>query len=161
MKCKDIRELLKSDYLDRESGQQEVQAIKEHLNHCPECRSLEKELLFQRGIFQNAERLQPPEQLWQNIRDAIVSERLEQENSVNPGILERLRNLIWYQRPVFALASVLAVTIFVVVLAGGLISKQQFLSRAGNSDIFSVYSFSSDNNDSTGDMGTSIEKYFL
>jgi len=161
MKCKDIQELLKSDYLDRESGQKEEQAIKEHLNYCSECSSLEKELLSQRVVFQKASRPQPPERLWQNIRDAIVSERLERENSARPGIFERLRDLIWYRRPVFALASVLAVTIFVAVLAGGLISRQQFFNKASSSDIYSVYSFSFENGDSAGEMGTSIEEYFL
>jgi predicted anti-sigma-YlaC factor YlaD len=161
MKCKDIRELLKSDYLDRESSQQEEPVIKEHLAHCPECRSLEKELLSQRGIFQKAARVQPPEQLWRNIREAIVSERLEQENSVKPGILEQLRDLIWYRRPVFALASVLAVTILAAVLTKGIIGKQQVINQQNYREALAVYSFNLENNDSFENMGTSIEEYFL
>jgi len=150
-----------SDYLDRESGEREEKAIKEHLNHCPECRSLEKELLSQRGIFQKVARLQPPERLWQNIRDAIVSERLEQENGVCPGFFERLRDLIWYKRPVFALASVLAMTIFAAVLTKGIIARQQLLSHNNYKEILSVYSLNVENNDSFENMDTSIEEYFL
>jgi predicted anti-sigma-YlaC factor YlaD len=161
MKCKDIQELLKSDYLDCESSRQEKQAVKEHLDQCSICRSLEKELLSQRGIFQRAERLQPPERLWQNIRDAIVSERLGQENSVRPGFLERLRDLIWYKRPAFALASVLAMTLFAAVLTKGIIARQQLSNQNNYREILSVYSRNLENNDSFENMGTSIEEYFL
>lgn len=161
MQCKDIQELLKSDHLDRESGQQEEQAIKEHLNHCPECRSLEKELSAQRAIFHKAARLQPPERLWHNIRDAIVSERLEQESSENPAFLERLKDLIWYRRPAFALASVLAMVIFAAVLTKGIINKQQILSQQNYREIVSVYSLNVENNDSFENMDTIIEEYFL
>jgi len=161
MQCKEIQELIKSDYLDKETDEGTLRQIKEHLDGCPLCRELEERLGDQRGLFQKAKRFEPPKQIWLNIRDAIVSERMASEDSAGLNIIERLRSLLGARRPVFALASVLAVTIFVVVLAGGLINKQQFLDRASNSDIFAVYSLSPDNNVASGDMGTSIEKYFL
>jgi predicted anti-sigma-YlaC factor YlaD len=161
MQCKEVQELIKSDYLDKEIDQPTQRQIAEHLAQCSLCRGLEEELQAQRALFQKAKRFEPPERIWLNIRDAIVSERMEIEDSAGSGIIERLKGMFAKPRPVFALASVLAVTIFVVVLAGGLISKRQFIGSTGNSDIFSAYSFSSDNSDSTGDMGTSIEKYFL
>ncbi|MCX5707430.1 MAG: zf-HC2 domain-containing protein [Candidatus Omnitrophica bacterium] len=161
MLCKNIQELIKSDYLDKEIDEAALRQVKEHLAACPFCREMEERLQAQRRIFQSATRFEPPKRIWLNIQDAIVSERMANEDSAKSGIIERLRGLLGPRRPIFALASVLAVTIFVVVLAGGLINKQQFLDRAGSSDIFSVYGFSSDSNYPAGDMGTSIEKYFL
>jgi predicted anti-sigma-YlaC factor YlaD len=161
MKCEDIRELLKSDYLDRESGPRERQAVKEHLAHCQECRNLEKELEAGRVIFKKATRLQPPERVWGNIRESIVSERLKQEERVSAGIFERLTGLFFGRRPVFALAGVLTVIICAAIVTGGIIGNNQILIRQNNKEALAVYSFSFENGDSAGEMGTSIEEYFL
>ncbi len=161
MNCKDIRELLKSDYLDNEAGLRQEQDVKEHLDRCPECRAVEKKLRSQRLLFENAGRFQPPEQVWRNIREAIVNERMKEEDPVRPTLIERLRGLIWSQRPVFAVVRVMAMMIFAVVLAGGILRRQQLINQEINSDIISAYSFSSDNGELARDMGTSIEEYFL
>jgi predicted anti-sigma-YlaC factor YlaD len=161
MQCKDIQEFIKTDYLDKEIEETTLRQIKEHLAVCSLCRELEEELQVQRGLFQKTKRFEPPKRIWLNIQDAIVSERMENEDSAGSSIIERLRGLLGPRRPVFALASVLTVTIFVAVLAGSLIKKQQFLDRTSNSDIFAVYGSISDSDYLSGGMGTNIEEYFL
>ena len=159
MKCKDIRELLKSDYMDRESGLREGQAVKEHLAHCQECRNLEKELESGRVIFKQARRLQPPERVWENIREAIISERLRQEERVSTGIFERLTGLLFGRRPVFALAGVLTAIICAAIVTGGITGNRRILIQQSNKEFLAAYSI--ENGDSAGGMGTSIEEYFL
>ncbi len=161
MQCRKIREVLKTDYLDGEVNAREQQYINEHLVQCPECRKLEKELQTQRLLFQNVNRQQVPERLWQNIRDAIITEGLNQENSVNHGILLRLRESIRPPRSVFALASALMVIIFVVVFAGALIQKRQSLSRENDGEIITDYNLNIETGDLLYDLGTGIEEYFL
>jgi predicted anti-sigma-YlaC factor YlaD len=161
MRCKDIQELIKSDYLDKETTEATLSQIKEHLAVCPLCRELEEELQAQRGLFQKAKRFEPPKRIWLNIQDAIVSERMAKEDKAGLSIIERLKGLLGPRRPVFALASVLAMTIFVAVLVGSFSNKQQLLDRAGNNDIFAVYDLSAEGNYPAGNMGTSIEEYFL
>jgi predicted anti-sigma-YlaC factor YlaD len=161
MKCEDIRELLQSDRLDRELDQSTEREISRHLAQCPECRGLERDLLAQQELLRKAEHFQPPERVWQNIREAIVSEQLSKEEPAGYGIFERLRGLFWSRRPVFALASALTVTIFVLVLAGSFFSGKRPLNKDARNDALAGYSLNYDNGDSVGDMGTSIEEYFL
>lgn len=151
--------MLKSDYLDGEAGLSQEQAIKEHLDRCPECCAMEKELRSQRQLFKDAGRFQPPEQVWQNIRQAIVNERLKQEESVSANIFERLTGLVFGRRPVFALTGVLTVIICAAIVTGGIIGNRRALIQQSNKDSLAAYSF--ENGDSAGEMGTSIEEYFL
>ncbi|MCX5703208.1 MAG: anti-sigma factor [Candidatus Omnitrophica bacterium] len=161
MQCKKIQELLKADYLDGEVSPQEGQFIKGHLTQCPECRRLEKELQVQRMLFQGTKRKQVPERVWQNIRDAIVAERLKQEEGLSRGILERLRDLIFTPRPVFVLASSLSVVILLAVIATTFIQNKVSLSKQNAAESIVGYSLNGENGYVLYDLGTSIEEYFL
>ena len=161
MQCRKIQELLKSDYLDSQTNQEEQLYVKEHLAQCPDCRRLEKELLTQRRLFQKAKPQHPPERVWQNIRDTIVTERFNQDSSLSRGFLERLSGLIRARRPVFALASVLAAIIFVVVLAGTIIHKEESLSKVNGGESLAEYRLNGANEDLLYSLGTNVEEYFL
>ncbi len=161
MQCRKIQELLKADYLDGELNPREQQYIKEHLVRCPQCRRLEEKLYAQHMIFQKVKRQQVPERVWQNISDAIVMQRLNQESSVNRGIFERLRDAILAPRPVFALASAVTVIIFVLVFAGNFIQKRQSFSKVNGGENIIEYNFNIESEDFVYDLGTNIEKYFL
>jgi predicted anti-sigma-YlaC factor YlaD len=159
MLCEKIQELLKTDYLDGEINQREEQEIKEHLAHCPQCRRLGEELLAQRLLFQKAEQVEPPERVWQNIRDAIITQELNQESRFGTGILGRLKNL-FAVRPAFVLASALTVIIFVAFFTGAMIHKRQLLSKQ-NIPEGSIYLLDNDEGLLLYDLGTGIEEYFL
>lgn len=161
MQCKIIQGLLKSDYLDGEVNQREQRHIKDHLTQCSGCRRLEEELQTQRMLFQKAKRMQAPERLWQNIRDTIVTERLNQESSVSPGILRRLRELIWAPRPVFALASVLTAVFFVAFFAGAIIQKRQSSGKENGGESLADYRLNGESENLLYDLGTNVEEYFL
>jgi anti-sigma factor RsiW len=162
MRCRKIQELLKTDYLDAEVSRKEEQDIKEHLLRCPQCRRLEEELQSQRALFQKAKQQKVPERVWHNIRDAIITQDLNQENRLSEGMFERLRNYLFAPKPVFVLATTFAVAIFFAFLAGVFIQKKQTLSKENipETDI-AVYSLNSASDVSLYDQGTDIEEYFL
>jgi len=161
MQCKKIQELLKADYLDGEADPKEEEFIKEHLKQCSECSRLEKELQAQRMLFQGAKRKQVPERIWSNIRDAIVMERLKQEEGLIRGILERLRDLIFARRPAVVLATSLSVIIILAVMATTTIQSRVSLSKQNAAESIAGYSLNSENGYVLYDLGTSIEEYFL
>ncbi len=162
MPCKKIQELLQADYLDQEADQQEEQWVKEHLAHCSACSELEKKLQAQRGLFQGV-KLQPvPERIWSNIRDAIVTERLKQEEGLIPGILERLKSLIFGHRPAVVLAtSLFSMIIIFAVFTNTAIQRQVLLSKQNAAEGIAGYSLNAKNGYVLYDLGTSIEEYFL
>ena len=161
MRCKQIQGLLKSDYLDGEAGQREERQIKEHLAHCPDCRGVEKELQAQRMLFQKAEQQPVPERVWQNVRDVIVTERLNQESGANRGIIRQLKESTMVPRPVFVLAGALTVIILVLALSGTFIQKNQSLSKVNIAESIVGYSLNGESGDFSYDLGTNIEEYFL
>ncbi|TRZ49802.1 hypothetical protein D4Q80_01370, partial [bacterium] len=156
------QESLKADYLDGELSQREQEQIREHLGRCLGCRKLQEELESQRMLFKQAGRVsEVPARVWQNIRDTIISGRLNEESRARGGILERLRDSLWQPRPALALASVFAVLILAVVLTGTFIRREQSLSSENEAQTLAAYSLSSDNGDLIYDLGTNVEEYFL
>ncbi|MFH0827067.1 MAG: anti-sigma factor [Candidatus Omnitrophota bacterium] len=162
MRCNKIEDLLKADYLDGELSRKEQQLIKDHLAQCPQCRGLEKELQSQRLLFQGTRQQEPPERIWQNIREKIMAERLNQEEGLGSGVFERLWNYLFAPKPVFVLARALAVVIFVAFFANIFLGKSPFFNTVDDQDSNgTVYSLASMNGDMLSDFGTNIEEYFL
>jgi predicted anti-sigma-YlaC factor YlaD len=161
MQCKKIQELLKTDYLDREVNLKQEKCIREHLLECPQCRRLEEELQVQRTLFQEAKQQPVPAHLWQNIRDAIITEGLNPEPAARGGILQRLKESIFTPQPVFALASTFTVIILVLVLTGTFIQKKQLLNKVNIQESIERYSLNGENGDFSYALGTMIEEYFL
>ncbi len=161
MRCKKIQELLKSDYLDGESGQRETRDIEDHLAQCLQCRELEKELSGQRSIFQNSQRQEPPERLWQNIRAAIVAERLNQDEPARESVFERLINLkSAFPRSVFAFSGVFAVFVIAIFFAG-VVMNNRVSYRDNGGEAFADYRVNGESVDVASDFGTNVEKCFL
>jgi predicted anti-sigma-YlaC factor YlaD len=161
MQCKKIQELLKADYLDGEADQKEEQFIKEHLKQCSECSRMEKELQAQRMLFQGAKPKQIPERVWDNIRDAIITERLNQEEGLSLGILQWLRDLLFRRRPAFVLATSFSMIIILAVISTTFIQRKMVLSKQNAAESIAGYSLNGENGYVLYDLGTSIEEYFL
>jgi len=161
MKCKKIQELLKSDYLDDEISQRGRQYIKGHLTHCQQCNRLHEELLAQRLLFQEAKHQKVPASVWENIKNTIAAEQLEQENKVNRGIFERLGGLLWAPRPVFALASIFTVILFIAVLTGIHLQEKGLLNKEDNGEWIADYSLNGEDENLFYGLETNIEEYFL
>lgn len=160
MTCKKIQGLLKSDYLDGELSREVTQEITEHLKLCADCRRLKEELEAARMLFQKATRHQPPERVWQNIREAIIQERLTEESRESRPLRERVTERFWLPRPAFALASV-CTAIVLVVLASGLIKTRQPQGTETDQQNMAEYRLGDGNDELASGLGTTIEEYFL
>jgi len=162
VQCKKIQELLQTDYLDGELTQEDAQLIKAHLGQCSACSGLEKTLQAQRMLFQGVKTQPVPERIWNNISDAIVTERLKQPEGLISGILERLRGLIFVRRPAVVLAtSFFSVIIMLAFFANLAIQRQAVLSKQNAAEEIAGYSSSAENGNVLDDLGTNIEEYFL
>lgn len=161
MKCDKIQELLKTNYLDGRLNSRQKEDIKQHLEICPQCHKLEKELQSQRALFKNIGKQEVPERVWHNIRETILAENLNPELVVTNGIFQRLRELIFIPRPVFALASAFAAVIFILVFTGISIHHQQSFIELNNEEIISDYSLTNGISNTGYDLGINIEQYFL
>jgi hypothetical protein len=162
MKCKKIQELLNTDYLDQEADQRQEQLVKEHLAQCPICSELEKKLQTARRLFQEVKPTAVPERVWGNIRDAIIAERLKQNEFPISSFLERLRDLIFVRRPAVVLAtSFFSVIILFAFFANVVIHRQVSLNKQIAAEGIAGYSLSSQNGYVLDDLGTKIEEYFL
>ena len=154
MRCKEIQEWLKTDYLDSEASQEQERLIRAHLAACRHCREMEETLRSQRSIFQQVKQKEVPAHLWQNIYEKIMAERLKQEEGLGTKVFERLRNYLFAPKPVFVLARALAVVIFFALFA-------TLFFQGGPVSSNGIYSLSSMKEDMVDDFGTSIEEYFL
>ncbi len=161
MKCDKIQEILKTDYLDGRLDIRQKEEIDKHLAACPHCRKLAEELKSQNALFSNIGKQEVPERVWHNIRETILAENSNQEPVAISGIFQRLKELIFAPRPVFALASAFAVVMLILVFTGISIHKQQVVLDANNEEIAVDYGFNGDSSDNIYDLGTSIEQYFL
>ena len=161
MNCKQIKELLKTDYLDGEIDPKQKEIISSHLSTCRECEKLEKDLQAQRAIWQNSKKKEVPEHIWQNIREAIYEESLSDKKTDSRGILGYLRGLLTIPRPAFAMAGSFIAIIFVVFLARALIIKKQMFNNEAEKTTAAMYQLVSENGYLIYDLGTNVEEYFL
>ncbi|MFH1355145.1 MAG: hypothetical protein ABIH19_03245 [Candidatus Omnitrophota bacterium] len=148
MRCKKVEEMLKLDYADNRLNSKQTQCIREHLAACPKCTELEAELVIQRKLLQGEERKEVPETLWFKIRDAIIHERVNQEES-------KATRFAWH--PAGVLISVFAVIILAFLLTGRFIS----FNRVNLTEDLQGYSLNGDSGVFLYDLGTNIEEYFL
>lgn len=161
MKCKEIQELLKTDYLDAELNSEESNLIAEHLAECPDCKKLEEALANQRRLFQKAGRMQVPEEVWINIREKIITERLSEEDKAGEGILARLKAAIRRPRVAFSLVGALTAVIFVLALTWNSIYQSRTPVQAEDEEIIPGYNLNGEGANYLSDLGTNIEEYFL
>jgi anti-sigma factor RsiW len=159
MKCQEVRDLLKSDYLDAELSDDLRRAIEKHLEHCPACRLLKEELDSQRVALRGLEQQEVPARIWQNIQDAILKEQLKQQKNVFGYVREGLRKLFYPPRLAFVLASSLAVCIIILFVGKIILNQRSPLDTAIGEDVFRDYRLNGFTE--AYNFGTEIEEYFL
>jgi predicted anti-sigma-YlaC factor YlaD len=164
MNCKRTRELLLTDYLDKQTGLELRTEVEEHLKICPECRRLEAEI--RRAIvlpFKDAKGPQAPHYLWLNIKERIA-ERESSKRSLWNWLRERLQ-VFTLPAPALTFAS----TMVILLAVFGLIAKQN-MDKNQISDYFSqqisFYSvlnngLENGDNKESADLGTTVEKYLF
>jgi predicted anti-sigma-YlaC factor YlaD len=130
MNCKRIRELLLTDYLDGESPASERREIEEHLQGCAKCRFFAQSVREKISQpLRQLKEIQPPETVWQQIRETIV--RQEAETSAT-SFLEKLWDALaanfLAHRPAYAVSTVLAVSLAIVVFLHSPLRREMVVS---------------------------------
>jgi len=105
MKCHEWQGLILTDYLDDQMNKEQIVQLEEHLTACRECR--EFAIDARKAViepFEYAQKAEPSEQVWQNIKEVIGAER---EPEVFVSLWDRLKEIIFIPKPAMALTTVI------------------------------------------------------
>ena len=161
MKCNKVRDILMTDYIDGELAQEAFLKIKEHLAGCIACREFYETVKARVDVpFKEADRIKPPEDLWEKVEERIAAERAPAQR---PDLAEILSRVFSLRRPVLAAVSIL---VLIAVFFGGnryMQYRNYNLSKDYLDQQVSYLLGSDENgeNDNGNGFGTSIEEYFL
>jgi anti-sigma factor RsiW len=153
-----------TDYADGELDQELHKEVADHLETCAGCRGL-KEALLKKAIepLKSALKVKPPEFIWQNIRERIISEEEPAAQSALSVLRERLSRVFAVPKPVFATVAVILIVFGLAV--GGLSIYRQFANgySAAESEFFSTEFGEYNGNASIipADLGTSVEVFLM
>lgn len=164
MKCHDWQDLILTDYLDDQMSKEQTVSLEEHLSACQECREFVAHA--RKAViepFQYAQKAEPPEKVWQSIKE-VIGQGQDAEELVS--FWDRIREIIFIPKPAMALAT----TVIVIMAATFTFNhyNQQFqiakyaVTQSETDDINYVLdelaAYSEENNlyEQTG-----IEEYFL
>lgn len=151
--CKEIKDLILTDYIDEQIDQATKSRVETHLLSCPDCQAFSQEVKSSLVVpFEQAERQAVPAHLWNSIKEKIE----EKEYAVASNPFEKLLELL-FPRLVPAFASVA-----ILILVGSFVFHDQLVKRdqakAQEKYLVSLLSTAEDNSDG---LGTTIEEYFL
>ena len=140
MKCEKVKELILTDYADGELSEFSRKELEAHLETCAPCRGFREEA--QKMVFEplrGSGHVQPPEELWQRIKGAILERTSESsltglgKRLRSAGLRERLQltgrtrlqTVFTARKPLLAFA-----TVMVLILAAGIFTGSLFVERA-------------------------------
>jgi anti-sigma factor RsiW len=165
MQCKQIQELILTDYLDKRMNREQRKQLEAHLTGCSHCK--EFEAMARRTVIEplkNAERVEPPEALWHQIKEQIEQ---QEQGDTNPfvDLIVRIKSFLHIPKPVFAAATIMAALLIAVVMIKSAPEKGEIpnLKLKEQIEYMAYLAEGSDqlSLDQDEDYGTSIEEYFL
>jgi len=113
MNCKNIQELIITDYIDSQLSKKTRQKVEEHLKTCKNCKKFEK-ILLKSAIqpFKKVKKHIPPEKIWIEIQKLLVKEKKYIFN-----ISHKFKNFLQIKKLAFTTATVAAlfITIFIFI----------------------------------------------
>ncbi len=167
MKCKYVKELILTDYLDEQLEKEQKTQIEKHLTICRDCR--EYELLTKKAVvepFNDLERHNPPEATWNKIREQIEEELPLQEpaNSFADLIL-RIKSFLHIPKPAFVVTAIIVLLLAVITVIKLQPEDQKIVKVNPESQIecinYLMTVFDQETMNGNDDFGTSIEELFL
>ncbi len=166
MKCKKVKELILTDYLDGQANEEQKKNIEKHLSNCELCR--EYVLAVRKTAFNpfiNAERQNPPEAVWHKIKEQIKDEQLQGLTMPFADLVRRIKSFAFAPKPALAFATIVIV-IFVAVIIMKLPSENSEVVKVDTEKQIECMNyllgvFDQDSMTENNDFGTSIEEYFL
>ncbi|MDP8266359.1 MAG: zf-HC2 domain-containing protein [Candidatus Aceula meridiana] len=158
MKCKQIKELVLTDYLDDQVSKEQKQSIEEHLTQCTACREFAaeaKEVL--KNPFESVQPIKAPDHLWNKIEGAIEKHRQE---SLIQKAWDALSGTFAAHKPVFALSTVAATILLLVAVVKIPAWQTQTAANDYLNEQFEYLVYSDDQTD-VGLSDTWVDEYFL
>ncbi len=167
MNCKNVEDLILTDYLDGQMDEEQKKLIEKHLASCVHCR--EYVLTARKTViapFDNSERVNPPAVLWHKIREQIdEEEQPEALTSPFADFIHSIKSLLYMPKPAFAVAMIvilLLVTVSVVKLP----SKNQEIVKVDTENqveciTYLISVFDQDSMSEDDNFEDPIEEYFL
>ena len=117
MNCKSAKDLILGGYIDGNIGPELQKELKSHITVCAECRGLEAAIM-QNAVtpFRQAEKAKAPQAIWEGIKDRIQTESISKGPAdVFFGLRQAWEYLFYVRKPAFAIATVAAIIIAVMV----------------------------------------------
>lgn len=156
MRCKEVRELIMTDYLDGELKGPALKEISLHMEVCAECRALESRLNGLSASLREAAQAEPRGEVWELIRADLASGK-----ACRPWIfaeaVEGFRAFLLSPRFIFARTAVAASAVIIMLVSSMWLQGRTAIS---GEDAFIAY-LSDGTANAAKDFGTPIEKYFL
>ncbi|MFC1599164.1 anti-sigma factor family protein [Candidatus Omnitrophota bacterium] len=166
MKCKQIRELLVTDFVDDQISDGLRKEVELHLAVCSGCRQFEEAV---RGgavePFKGIEEVPPPGYLWYRIKDAITAKEAKEKKGSLRGARGLLERILVFPRPAFAFATIAAVILMTVVITRYPVNSKTSVDISLKEQVEFLASLDVNGLDyfdaGSLNLGTSIEEYLL
>ncbi|HTY45940.1 MAG TPA: zf-HC2 domain-containing protein [Patescibacteria group bacterium] len=163
MDCAHIKELILTGYTDGQIDARLQEQVRAHLAACVACRQL-ADAVRKTAVepFKKAERIGPPDAVWQRIKQALI---LEEERRP-AGVLERLRDFLQgaysLPRPVYATAAAMLVLLAAAAFARLPAQQQRTVNRYLQEEVEFITDLKVEPRTAAYDsLSTKIEKSFL
>ena len=167
MKCKYVKELILTDYLDEQLGKEQKTQIEKHLTICKGCK--EYELLTRTAVvapFNNLERYNPPEAAWHKIREQIEEELpLQEPTNSFADLIRKVKTFLYIPKPAFVVTTIIVLLLVVITVMKLQPEDQKIVKVNPESQIecitYLISVFDQETVNGNDDFGTSIEELFL
>lgn len=164
MKCHDWQDLILTDYLDKQMSKEQMVLVEEHLSDCSQCREFAANA--RKAVvepFKYAQKVEPSERVWHNIK-AVIGEEEKVEEFV--GLWGRIREIVFIPKPAMALAATVIVIMAVTFTFDHYNQQFQVTKRAVTQSEADDINYALDELAAySGENGfyeqTGIEEYFL
>ncbi|MDD5438687.1 MAG: zf-HC2 domain-containing protein [Candidatus Omnitrophica bacterium] len=160
MRCDRVKDLLLTEYRDKELDERTQKDVENHLAGCEGCRAINERLRSVSLAFHAVEIIEPPQRVWENIRREIVRAP-EPRHAAGFDLVKQ-----WIGRftvtPRFAALRLATAAATVLIVLGLYTFLREGSSGNRETDAgFFIASLIDDNEDNGYDLGTDIERYFL
>jgi hypothetical protein len=158
MKCKRVKELLLTDYIDDKERASLNEDFKQHLSSCQDCgnykAALDKGLL---PLFLESKIIPPEDEIWEHIKSHITQDRQRPKADIFA-----LGNI--FRRNAFAFATAAVLLLMVISYKVMDSRKSEYMDNFISEGGYSLYSLNNDNGQEAfrqPDFNTIIEEYFM
>ena len=159
MDCKEMEEIILTDYIDGKIAGQALRSVEAHLASCIRCRGLASELASIRAPFRKTERMEPPSEVWERIRAEVSRKPID--SVFAQDTFQSIRLFFARLRPAIVVMTAAALILAVLTVARLMPQKGMRTPPASGDDILSLVTSDENENGALYDFGTPAENYFL